>query len=304
VRFIIILEHLFSEIFIYNTATKALIIKKKVNPIKNTLLFGIFALTVLALLFSAGCGTSAEKKLKCDIDSDCPAPTGSCQTSGCESGFCASSILDDCCGNRRCESGENPCSCPTDCKPACNGSIMVKNTAGKSIPSLYLKKLCNEQKTECLVGIDPNKQRELSQFNTHAAPGFGLDITTRYQQPFDKTLSRFVLDFELKSIDLTKVGTPVIVKQVRVMEGTNIVASKDIRVALSTVGDKGTAELEMSYELSDPELAKSLSVNVEYEYTPLKKVGESYELLPDKIGDYKYSITQKVTLIDISLATD
>ena len=67
---------------------------------------------MIMLIFTSGCVEN-----ECEVDSDCPANT--CQQSQCLDNECEYSIINDCCGNDKCEVGEEYTSCFDDC-PNCD----------------------------------------------------------------------------------------------------------------------------------------------------------------------------------------
>lgn len=265
--------------------------------IRKSILF-IFILGIALLL--SGCGSSNTAP-KCKVDTDCSV-TAKCTTASCLNGYCATKSKSNCCGNKQCEeaAAETKCTCDVDCGK-CTGTIKVKDSKGKLLDSTYLKMLCDDT-DECVASYDKTQQKPVEVFNEFASTGFKFNVYVKYDQPFDKKTSKFNVEFNLKDLDETRIQAPVSITEIRIMESGNVIARKSTGLSFNKIGDKLSQGLDVSYILSQAEETKSLSVNIDYELTPLMKSKDTYVPQQTQRKTYAIPLTNKVTLLDTSLA--
>ncbi|HKZ42942.1 MAG TPA: hypothetical protein VJ044_18430, partial [Candidatus Hodarchaeales archaeon] len=58
----------------------------------------------------------------------------------CDDGKCIYTPIPGECGNLKCETGENPCNCASDCKPECKGPVQDAS---------FLEQACEAKTNEC-----------------------------------------------------------------------------------------------------------------------------------------------------------
>ena len=257
----------------------------------------ILLLTIFLVL--AGCG--GDKGQKCKTSADCPSAPR-CQKAYCSNGYCATQTETNCCGNNLCEeaAGESKCTCEKDCGK-CSGSVTIEDLRGKKINAAYLKMLCDDN-NECIASYEKSDQKSTEFFNEFRGTGFTFNIYAKYDLPFDKQSSKFNIELNLKDLDGAKIQPPITIKEIRLMEGSTIIGRRPTGLSFNKVGDRLTQPVQVSYILSQPEETKSLAVSIDYEYTPLRKVKDQYEPQPIERKTYKFSIKDKITLLDAALA--
>lgn len=264
---------------------------------KNKKLIILFVLIASLSLILSGCATkNGVKIIKCKTDSDCLS--SGCKVGKCTDNACSFSYKSDCCGNLKCEkeSGENRCKCAADCKN-CSGTVPI-TVAGKTTLSTYLKVGCNAEQ-ECVATYNPSILKEKQSMNEFAGTNFKFNVYTSYNNPFDISLSNFKIEFKLNSIDETKIKTPVTIKEVRIMEGTsNLIARKAEPLNFMMVDETKTIELTPTVQLANPEEAKTVSIQIDYEYTPLITSGGVQTPGKTETKTYKISLTDKITFLD------
>lgn len=269
----------------------------------------IICLLILSLfLVSCGSKTTSSSTVKlCKTNTDC-VTTQTCKTSTCEAGKCVTKTKENCCGNAKCEAdlGETKCGCKVDCG-SCNGTILL--SASPKTYSKYLTMRCDKTN---ICGASYNyaeiKNKEfLNQFT--GGNNFKFNIYTYYDIPFDIDKSTFIVDFKMTDIDSTLIKPPLVITEVRIMDGNNIVGRNSDRLSFDKVGVSRKINITPNYDLSLAEETKSsLSVNVDYEYTPYTKVTnpetKKVENIPASNPErvtYKFTISDKIVMVSPKL---
>lgn len=270
--------------------------------IKKITLITLIISLILIIFLALGCGEEGVEK--CKVDSDCTA-IGKCAVVECVDKICESSIMDDCCGNRKCEksAGENKCTCSTDCGK-CEGIIQIEDSRGRLDDGQYLQMLCNEN-DECTASYETQKATEF--YKSFLGSGFTFDLYVKYDMPFDKQSSKFNVEANLKDMDPNKAKAPIIFRTIRIMEGSTIIGRASTQMAFGNIGETLSEPVEVSYTLSQPEETKNIIVEIDYEYIPMKRVRNpitsqyEYTAQPISRDTYRFTISDKITLVDGSL---
>ena len=269
---------------------------------KQIQIITIITLTALIVFLALGCG--GDDVEKCKVDSDCTA-IGKCSIANCVNGICKTSMKSDCCGNRKCEksAGENKCTCSTDCGK-CEGIIQIEDSRGRLKDGQYLQMLCNEN-DECTASYETQKATEF--YKSFLGSGFTFDIFVKYDLPFDKQSSKFNIEANLKDMDPNRAELPIVFKAIRIMEGSTIIGRTSTQMMFDAISKTLVQPVGVSYTLSQPEETKSLVVEIDYEYSPIKRVRDPqtnqyvYAAQPISRNTYRFTISDKITLVDGSI---
>jgi len=225
---------------------------------------------------------------------------GSCSQALCISGVCKVTLAPNCCGNLKCDTNETKCSCAIDCG-TCKGTVTIPDSKGKKMNATYLEMVCNN-KNECLPGYDTSAVREEQFFNEFDGPGFKINIYLTYDTPLDVQGTPSTIEFSLKDADTNSISTPISISEIRLLEGTKILGRQPSEITLSTIGDTGKEPIGISYQLIIPEEQKTVNIQIDYAYTPIRKdTNGKITLLPTVRKTYSFNVPDKITLIDPSI---
>jgi hypothetical protein len=228
------------------------------------------------------CGTTSKADC-CLINDECVSiltgndiVIGKCSAPTCSNNMCILRPKVNCCGNNISEPVEDgkkgsKCACPEDWG-MCDPRISFQYADGNLGESRYLKRSCNTN-NECVVSYVAELQKSNEIFNTMYGAGFSFNIYITYRTPFDKNNSRF--DVEVKLIDMdvaTMVSPPIIVTELRIMEGSNILTRLTKDLEFKDVDDKSVETLVLNdFSIIYPEELKDVALSIDYEYTPLEQ---------------------------------
>jgi hypothetical protein len=141
-------------------------------------------LVISALLLFSGCA-----KKECSAKSDCISK-GACFITSCVKGKCINTEKQGCtCGNLKCDSGENSCTCSADCG-ACTGNI-----------GTLMQKSCVNN--ECVTSVKSAEQTSVEdaiQYIENRATKLELTLKASYDQPFNIKKSLFSVNIGVKKI--------------------------------------------------------------------------------------------------------
>lgn len=163
--------------------------------------------------------------------------------------FCEHAPLAGACGNGVCDANENKCACPSDCGP-CSGS------------TTYLSRSCvnNACVSQLKPGITAQPQ---SLFDDRDIGPVHLQNNYKYPRPFNTKTDKIVLEFTL--YEKQETVSSFTIKDVRLLDGTNEVASVSAGKQLSSAGQKETVELTVPAQ-GPAEQERNIVLRVWYEY--------------------------------------
>lgn len=210
----------------------------------------LFLLLAILLLVLVGCS-----KKECTLSSDC---TKAGYTSTCVDNTCVRTPIPGACGNGKCDTGENECSCESDCG-VCAGAV-----AGSAL----LQKTCDGDDV-CTVGVPITKIKPVSVTNTIISQGNTFKVTTTFNQPFnfkkDSFSTKLILDNIANFVSHIRI-TKYELSGVNKDKQNVVLASKDVNKPLST-STSVADDLHLMMETSDLEGTVTnpvLKVNYEY----------------------------------------
>ena len=160
--------------------------------------------------------------------------------------FCTHQPISGACGNFICDTGENSCTCATDC-----GTCERQTT--------YLRYACEESACRASVKDDLSVTVERI-FDPRPLSGFELSNTYTYNNPFDTTTDKINLELQLQETQPDVES--VTITAVRVLQGTTIIGELEQQFAL-TQGTPTTIPVPLD-PLAEPETDTVLSLRVEY----------------------------------------
>jgi hypothetical protein len=222
-----------------------------------------FILVILSVLVFSGC------KKECSQASDCAVKT--CNTVSCVKNACVYASKSNCCGNGKCDTIENKCTCEKDCK-ACSGNI------GK-----FMFYTCVNE--ECVAESNRLGKTILDE---HKFTYFSLGITSSYEEPFDLAKSGFTMAVALKDADVDLVP-PVRITSVKLLEKDVLLGQASPDISFSSVGDSQSVGIPLSFEIPGNESSKTITYKIDYEY--VKRIRGSYN---SETGDYDYTNSQVI----------
>ncbi|RMF55465.1 hypothetical protein D6745_02085 [Candidatus Woesearchaeota archaeon] len=224
---------------------------------------------------------------ECNDNNDCTID--SCITG---TKLCNYELRPNCCGNFKCESGENKCNCARDCGPC------------ERDASEHVEYFCSTANT-CLTRVKNNVVQPMSLLDERQLPYFKIGMITTLNQPFDINKDSITLEFELKN-DHPDLVFPVKITKIQLLENEVLLGQYTNTEELNSVGDSFSVTLQPSFSMNEIESEKSVSIKVDYEYTRRIQTGMSgdppepvYENRLER-GDYKKIFTQKMSFINPS----
>ena len=239
--------------------------------------FILIILLVITLITASGCA-----KPECYTGTDCSSKT--CYASRCESGKCAYTIQQNCCGNKLKEATESgkpgsQCTCPED-YGKCEGKTKIK-IGSRTEDASYVHYYCSVD-NQCVLGVEKNDvvpQNFLDVIN----PGFfKASSIEKYNKPFDVGKDSFEFKISLDDAGRDLI-LPVRLTNIKLLYGTEytraelLIAEKDIDGVLNGVGDQDTIKvpLTLNYKPREAEEAGSIRYSIDYEYTKKVAGGKS-----------------------------
>lgn len=208
---------------------------------------------------------AAESTEECDCDDNNPGTRDVCDKT--TDYICEHRPISNACGNYKCDTGENKCTCDIDCGP-CRGE------------GAYTSQRCVQD--QCKTVLKSYNAEEKNLFDEKDAGRMEMNINYKYPQPFNTQQDSFTIDFELTSTD-EGVSSPKI-DTIRVLDGSEQLAVKEASLALSK-GSKKTVTIAVD-PFASPEEERSASLTIWYSYS---KDGETETGSFDKdLGDITF----------------
>ncbi len=184
--------------------------------------------------------------------------------------FCQHTPVAGACGNGICDANENKCTCPSDCGP-CSGS------------TTYLSRSCANN--ACISQLKPGiTAQPQSLFDDRDIGPVHLQNTYKYSKPFNTKTDKLTLEFTL--YEKQESVSSFTIKDIRVLDGTNEVASISAGRQLSSAGQKETVELSIPAQ-GPAEQERNLALRIWYEYVQGSET---------KQGDYSKALGKTVLL--------
>ncbi|MGV8171465.1 MAG: hypothetical protein ACP5OA_02105 [Candidatus Woesearchaeota archaeon] len=253
---------------------------------------------------------------KCNSDTDCVNMLNktlkTCTGTICVSRVCRIVPTANCCGNNITEEIENglpgnKCSCPKD-YGICNATIKYMDATNRLTTAKYILRKCVDN--ECKIVYDDSLQRDAEFFNIWNGQGFRINIYVRYSNPFYGDNNIMQIETKLSDYDPVLIKPPIIINEIRLMEGTKIFAKINPGTVLSYIDQTVTKDITVGYyDFIYPEEAKSLTINIDYEYVPLSRKTErsgeetitTFIEMPVERKTYTIALTERITFLDKSL---
>jgi hypothetical protein len=262
-------------------------------------------LVIIILLVSIFLITSCGKKPDCETNSDC-ATGNPCITAKCTEGACVTKVLDGCCGNTKCETDENSCTCDKDCGK-CEGKYKYNITVlgrQKVIETNFISQYCENDK--CVRGVLPDKINEIMLTNDLMESGaFKAELLSKINNPFLVGSDIFNIRLLLKDNvfkDSWLEGNATFTR-VQVLDGSEVLGEKMINKKLAKIGDIWTEELAIVSAQSAFEESKTLDVKLDYEYNIMQRTGRDIKTGEDiyekfhKTSSTKLRLAEKIMFI-------
>ncbi len=231
-------------------------------------------LVIIILLVSTFLITSCGKKPECVTNNDC-ATGNPCMSAKCTDGICVKKMFDNCCGNSKCESMENSCTCENDCGK-CEGAYKYNissryTTKPTVVTTVYISQFCENEK--CITGVPPDKITTVKLLNDIVLTGaFKAELLTTINNPYVLDNSVVNIRVLLKDRDPALVGN-VTFSRIQILEGSEVLAEKVVDKRLGNIGESWTEELSMVSSQTALEESKSIDIKFDYAYTVMVKSG-------------------------------
>jgi len=220
-----------------------------------------FDLTKAELIYA---NPTSQRACPDSCDDDNAGTADSCSAS--TDFFCSHKPIPNACGNFKCDSYEDKCTCPQDCGK-CDGTV-----------GEYLESTCYQNK--CItqirnqVSITPEtifEERNLGKFK--------LNIYYTYNKPFNIKEDSFKVDMDLLSV--TEGSSSPKVTKVVFLESSTLLADKEVSLLFSGLGDSKSVSMPVTFSMVDEYDEKITSVKVYYEYK--EQVGDEVK---DRQGSF------------------
>ncbi|MCF7860700.1 hypothetical protein K9M79_00520 [Candidatus Woesearchaeota archaeon] len=240
---------------------------------KSRIIFNLFVFFILIFsLFLTGCGG------ECETIGDCP--NKECYTKRCTSDKkCEYDVKSDCCGNNKCEDGENKCTCGTDCGQ-CSGLV-----------GEYLEMKCTSG-NECVELIKDSIHKVVT--DTKKLKDVEIDIVTEYRQPFNVDTDEIKLSIKSNQDLTTKTNVMVdSIQLVLIKSGArNVLYETDVGLGLYNKDSEIDFSLPLRFSSEEPE-TEYLTLAIAYSYDEFKSNSKS------KVSDsIDIRLKEKITLVD------
>jgi hypothetical protein len=231
---------------------------------------------VLFSIVIVGCITTEKPQSSsppsCESAGDCKV-SGNCSVADCVNGQCQIQKKADCCGNGICEeaSGENFCTCASDCPGSCEGPVDFILPGGTKQKAKYFEYGCS--KTRCIIRYDLTEIDPREEYHELSKDNIVMGLTVSYIVPYVIRQQKMGIELELKDFDKEKVRMPVQINEIRIMENNLLLGrERNINYGLKNISKKFYTEIPIDYSMSLPEEQKSVSIEIDYQYTVQKKV--------------------------------
>ncbi|MAH32776.1 hypothetical protein CL615_00110 [archaeon] len=268
-------------------------IKNEVFKIKNR--YFLVIVLAISLIFLISC-----TKSECKTDAQCLEKT--CAVASCIDKQCKYTTTKNCCGNQVKETVENnkpgnKCTCPAD-YGKCDGKVQLTK-GSRSYDAKYLEYFCENE--ECKSGVPSEDVAAKTLLDERDFKFFELETTVKFNDPFDIGKDRF--DFRMSIIDENEdIVFPIKMNKIILKDGEVFLGEKNLDLFLNKVGESISFNVQLSYDLVQPEESRGLTYKVNYEYTKrvvaerLPDGSESYglEFVRD---DYEKRFSTKVNLV-------
>lgn len=163
--------------------------------------------------------------------------------------FCLHTPKAGACGNNACDDTENKCTCPADCGPCSGGGSYTARSCQNNVCVSTLK-----------PGVTPQPQ---SLFDDRDLGVFHLQNSYKFVKPFNTKADKFSLEFTL--YEKQDAVTSVKLKDLRLLDGAQELASVPIGKELTSAGQKEIAEFLVP-PTGSAEQERNLALRIWYEY--------------------------------------
>lgn len=235
-------------------------------------------LVIIILLASIFLIASCSEKPECLTNDECTA-SNSCTSAKCVEGTCVQRVFDGCCGNNKCESMENSCTCEKDCGK-CEGLFKynVSNIYGRNseVATRYITLYCENE--ICVKGVLPENINIIKLSNDiMEGNAFKAEILTTINNPYILNQGNKVnVRLLLKERDPDLVGN-VTFTRVQILSGSEVLAEKIISKKLNKMGDTWMEELELESSQGSFEELKGIDVRLDYGFILRQRTGTNRE---------------------------
>ncbi len=187
------------------------------------------------------CPSSCDDANSCTVDS-CSASTNY---------FCEHTVKEgvSCCGNNKCDTGEDKCSCQQDCG-------YCEREFGEYIEYTCVSNKCSSR---LRAGVVPKTLIEEANMKD-----LKIEMQTTFNEPFDINLDNYKVDLELQYL-LAGVSSVKCTK-LQVLSGDELLAEKTIIGTLSKVGATYSSQVGASFSMKDVEESKSTNIELNCNY--------------------------------------
>lgn len=238
---------------------------------KRMLVFFICLVLVLSAC-SSGKEVAKDSKISCSTDDDCRSEE-KCTLTKCSNGECLSKKSQNCCGNGICEEAANEsiCNCADDCKGNCSGSVEFIVPTGSKQKAKYFDYGCINGR--CIIKYDTSEIDPREEYLEIDKENIILGMTVKYIQPFVIKKENLGIELEFKNYDKDKVKMPIRINEIRIMESSLILGrKKSINKEMKNISNSFYVEIPIIYSMALPEEQKKVNIEVDFQYTKLKKI--------------------------------
>jgi hypothetical protein len=266
----------------------------------NIKLFLIIVLFCFSFLIISGC-----KEKECETAAECINQRGACFIATCVDFKCSHKAIDECCGNYKCEEGQNYCNCKNDCgKETCEGKILLESiTRGTRVEetySEYLEKVC--ARTECVIDIDTSKQIIVPLIFDRDVSNYKLSIAVNTKKPF--VVNQDQLEFEISLRDARNELLPFKINEIQIVGRGNRLLGRNSNFdgTLNSVGSNLKIRVPITLTPEKLETKETISMKIFYEYEQIidTKTGDK----TIRRGDFTRDFSEQIILVDVKSANE
>ena len=212
---------------------------------RTTIFFILTFLLILSLL--TGC-----KEKECKIDNDCDIGN-SCVAARCYKGTCERQLLDNCCD-------EN----------VCTGKVTFPDPrySKRTLTADYAEKYCEEN--TCIVGVQETKPLQL--FSEHSG-AVSFELVSSVEQPYVLEKGSLSLTITLTDYVVQLAQLPIIIDNVQVLTGSELIGQQTLNATLTTIGDVATTTLTVNPTTEELEEEIYVRLRVTYHYQQPPRAG-------------------------------
>ncbi len=213
------------------------------------------------------------KKAKCPSSCDDNNPCTTDRCSAATNYFCEHIIKEgvSCCGNHKCDSGEDKCSCQRDCG-------YCEKEFGSYIEFVCIGNKCSSRlKTEQV----PKTLIEDGNMND-----IRIEMKTTFKEPFDIGIDKYKIELELqyKADGVSNIKC----NKFQVLSGDELLAEKDIIATFTSLGGSYSIEFGTSFSMKEVEESKGTNMELTCSYSKTTTSGTQ---------SYIKSVTQSLGMI-------